>query len=178
MPAGRPSEKLTQARLKELIHYNPETGVFSWVKSHRGVRPGQCGRVTYAGYHEICVDHTLYRSNRLAMLYMKGYLPERLVDHKNRITTDNRWENLREATYSQNAANVSLKTSNTTGCQGVVWDKARGKWRVQIRIDGRKTNLGRFECVDEAIHVHDTAALKAFGEFANLNWPREFYAAI
>lgn len=169
---------LTQERLREVIDYDPATGVFKWRYSRGGVRPGICGRVNSHGYHEICVDKKLYRSNRLAFLYMTGRLPERMADHENRDKTDNSWANLREASPTQNSVNVPIKRNNTSGFVGVVWDNDRSKWRAQIRLDGKKTNLGRFDCVDEAIHAHDTAALIAFGEFAHLNWPRDFYAAI
>lgn len=168
---------LTAEKLRELIHYDPETGAFAWRKSHRGVRPGKCGRISKrSGYRDICIDYTLYRSHRLAFLYMTGKWPTKDIDHKNRIRSDNRWSNLREATSTQNSANVSVKTTNTTGFIGVVWDKARNKWRAQIRIDGRKTNLGRFDQIEDAIKRHDIAAIEAFGEFAQTNNPRETYA--
>lgn len=63
----------------------------------------------------------------------------------------------------------NLRRANTTGLHGVVWDKDRQKWRAQIRIDGRKTNLGRFNTAEEAAAAHDRAAIAAFGEFAHLN---------
>lgn len=168
---------LTAERLREILSYDPETGAFAWRASRRGVRPGKCGRISKSsGYRDICIDYVLYRSHRLAFLYMTGEWPTKDIDHKNRIRSDNRWSNLREATTTQNSANVAAKTTNTTGFVGVVWDKSRNKWRAQIRIGGKKTNLGRFDKVEDAIRRHDIAAIEAFGEFASTNNPRESYA--
>ena len=96
---------------------------------------------------------------------MTGSFPVKDIDHINRIKSDNKWNNLRECNNSQNNANVGLKTSNTSGYKGVVWDKSRNKWRVQIRINGKKTNLGRFDNIEKAIAISNEALQKQFGEF-------------
>lgn len=161
---------LTQDRLVALISYDPVTGIFAWRQSRRGVRPGICGRISKGhGYLEICIDKVLYRANRLAFLYMNGEFPQQWVDHENRDKTDNRWSNLREASPSQNMSNVEMKPSNTSGLIGVTWDKARSKWRAQIRLNGKKVNLGRFETAEDAVNAHDYAAVREFGEFAQIN---------
>lgn len=162
-------ESITQRRLMELLRYEPDTGKFQWAFSRGGVRPGVCGRISRWGYHEICVDKKLYKAHRLAFLYMTGCFPEKDVDHINRDKSDNRWSNLREVTVSQNMCNVPIKPSNTSGYIGVVWDKARGKWRAQIRINGVKKNLGRFDELSKAIETYNAAAVSAFGKFAQLN---------
>lgn len=160
----------TQAYLREVMNYDPETGEFTWTKKRRSIRVGDpCGRVNIWGYREIGVCSKLYPAHRLAFLYMTGRWPEPYVDHINRVRSDNRWCNLREATASENSANGSLRGNNTSGLMGVVWDKARSKWRAQIRINGRKTNLGRFHSAEEAAAAHDRAARAMFGEFAHLN---------
>lgn len=162
--------KLTQARLKELLVYDPETGEFHWIKRRKGVViDGFCGRISIHGYREIGVDYALHRAHRLAYLYMTGEWPALDIDHINRDRSDNRWANLRLATPTENSGNQDLRTNNRTGLKGVYWDKSRNKWHAQIRIDGRKTNLGRFDTAAEAAAAHDKAALRAFGEFAHLN---------
>lgn len=93
-----------------------------------------------------------------------------MVDHINRNKTDNRWANLRQATHRENMGNMGLRRANTSGFVGVVWDRTRGKWRAQIRLDGKKTNLGRFDDPIQAAMVHDEAARRNFGEFATLNF--------
>lgn len=170
------ANKLTADRLRELVDYDPETGAFVWiVKSRPACRVGDpCGRISRQGYHEIGLDYVLHRANRLAWLYMTGEWPDRDVDHINRNKSDNRWANLRLATRSQNSANVSIaQRRNTSGYLGVTFDKSRDKWRAQIRIKGRKVNLGRFACPIEAAKAHDAAAWREFGEFAELNFGRD-----
>jgi HNH endonuclease/AP2 domain len=163
---------VTQARLKELVIYDPETGEFRWRVSRPGAHAGDlCGRINSYGYREIGVDRVLYRAQRLAVLYMTGSWPTKVVDHVNRDRADNQWVNLRQANQSCNSVNAALKRSNTSGLIGVTWDSDRQKWRAQIRINGRKTNLGRFASPKEAAIAHDAAARACFGEFARLNFP-------
>lgn len=161
---------LTQERLKELIVYNPDTGSFTWRVPRRGVVVGgECGRISPAtGYRDIGIDYKLRRANRLAWLYMTGEWPDAEVDHVNRIKSDDRWDNLRLASKSQNAANVDIKSSNTSGVVGVSWDMSRKKWLAQIRIDGKKKNLGRFDDIQAAVDAYNTAAREQFGEYANV----------
>lgn len=153
--------------LRELIEYSPETGEFRWAKNRRGCRVGDiCGRISVHGYREICVSGRLYRANRLAFLYMTGAWPIAEIDHINRNKSDDRWSNLRQASRSQNMANVGLRADNTSSFPGVVWDKQRSKWRAQIRIGGRKVNLGRFPTFEEAKLVVQAAAKSQWQEFA------------
>lgn len=166
--------QLTQDRLRQILNYNPDTGVFTWVEPRRGVQVGrECGRLSKQhGYRDIGIDMALYRAHRLAFLYMLGRWPQGDVDHVNQDKSDNRWVNLREATRAENSSNVEIgKRRNTSGFLGVVWEADRELWRAQIRIDGRKTNLGRFKVKEDAAVAHDKAALLAFGEFATLNFP-------
>lgn len=159
---------LTQQRLMELVSYAPESGIFTWAKSRPACRRGDpCGRISVHGYHEVGIDGRLWRANRLAVLYMTGALPspDMDVDHINRDPADNRWNNLRLASRSQNMANIARSAKNTTGAKGVVWDGARKKWRAQIRINGVKTNLGRFDTMDQASVAVDAAARTQWGEF-------------
>jgi hypothetical protein len=161
-------DDLTQSELQELLHYDPLTGVFTWLKARRGVKVGaECGRINVHGYREIGVKLKLRQANRLAWLYMKGELPpdNMEVDHRNRDKADNRWDNLRLATKSQNAANVATKTNNTSGIPGVVWDAQRNCWRAQLRVDGVKKNLGRFATKEEAAAKVASVAKAQWGEF-------------
>lgn len=160
---------LTAERAHELLAYDPETGVFSWRASRRGVRSGICGRVSKAhGYHEICVDARLYRAQRLAFLLMVGEFPaaDLDVDHINGNKADNRWANLRLATRAQNATNAKQRAHSASPVHGVTWDAARGKWRAQIRVDGRKINLGRYDDIEAARRAYVAASTRHHGAFA------------
>ncbi len=159
---------LTQSLLKELVYYSPETGGFVWAKSRPGCRKGDaCGRISQFGYHEIGIRGRLWRANRLAFIYMTGEEPHAHldVDHINGDRADNRWCNLRVATRSQNMANTRIDPRNTSGSAGVTWDKSRNKWRAQLRVNGKKTNLGRFDTREEAASKVEEAARAQWGEF-------------
>lgn len=145
---------LTQARLKQALHYDPSTGAFTWVE--RG-----CGRKLNAeagsqtqGYLKICLDGTAYGAHRLAWLYMTGDLPSLHIDHRNGDRADNRWENLREATKQQNGQNRALSSHNTSGLAGVSWHGKCQKWAAHIHHDRRKVHLGVFESADDAYRAH------------------------
>lgn len=158
--------KLTADILRDLIHYDPQTGVFTWARSRVGCRKGdECGRINTHGYREIGVLSKLRPAGHLAYLYMTGEWPPAEIDHENHDTADNRWKNLRPASRKQNAGNQPLRVDNKSGISGVVWDTLRHKWRAQLRINGRRTNLGRFDDKVEAMLAVRFAALREWGEF-------------
>lgn len=142
---------LTQSRLKELLHYDPNTGTFVWRSARQGVRVGGvAGCINGNGYQLICVDYRLYMSHRLAWLYVYGAWPEHEIDHINGIRDDNRIANLREATRAENAQNRAKQSNNTSGLIGVHWDSTKRKWISQIKIDGATKHLGVFDTPESA----------------------------
>lgn len=158
---------LTQDRLKELLHYDPETGVFTWRRDMQGKMAfaGQeAGSINSRGYREIGVDGRSYYAHRLAWLYMHGYLPNR-IDHKNLNTSDNSARNIRECTQSSNVANSPMRKSNTTGIKGVGLHKS-GKFTASITVNYRKIHLGYFHTKEAAAESYIKAAQTYFGEFA------------
>lgn len=88
------------------------------------------------------------------------------VDHRNGNGLDNRRENLRPATRSQNQANIGLLSSNTSGFKGVTWDAERGRWKALIVVHGKRIKLGRFLNKEDAARVYAAASVKYFSEFA------------
>jgi len=145
--------KLTQERLKELLDYNPDTGVFTWkVIRWGGIAAGkQAGCVIPNGYRQIRVDYKLYQASRLAWLFMEGYLPEYDTDHINRIRGDDRWINIRHVSRQCNIRNQGRSKKNTSGVTGVCWDKKCGKWMARIKINYKEKNLGRFSEFKDAV---------------------------
>lgn len=160
---------LAQERLKELMHYNPDTGVFTWLKSRGGaVKAGDiAGVLHHDGYILIKINGKIYLAHRLAWLYKTGCCPADMVDHINQNKADNRWCNLREATRSQNAQNTGLQVNNTSGVRGVDWCKQEGKWRVRCTLDGKRYNLGLYDDLKTAAAVASNARKKLYGEFAS-----------
>jgi len=120
---------LTQARLKELLHYDPKTGEFTWlVDRTNGRKAGDAAGSLREGYRTIGVDGTQYYSHRLAVLYMTGAWPDAglHVDHINREKHDNRWENLRVVSRSKNMRNRE--------CFSGVYQNNRGRWSANMSV--------------------------------------------
>lgn len=87
------------------------------------------------------------------------------TDHINRNKLDNRCDNLRTATRSQNNRNAKLRVNNTSGLRGVTWDKANKKWVAQISFNKKTKKLGRFTSIKDAANAYNNASLKLYGEF-------------
>lgn len=151
---------LTQERLKELVHYDPETGIFTLLTSRGNkAKVGDIvGHKHTTGYVRIKLDGKLYEAHRLVWLYMYDIFPEKAIDHKNEIKHDNRIVNLRLATTQENRHNVSNpRTDNTSGFRGVSWDKTTRKWRSQIAINGKVKSIGYFNTASEASEAYFAA---------------------
>lgn len=132
---------LTQKRLKEVLYYNPETGIFIWIKPskyHPELINKKAGYNHPHNYIYIDIDYKKYKASRLAWLYMEGYFPEFEVDHRDRIRNNDKWENLRHVTRSDNMKNKSLYKNNKTKITGVNWAAANKKWRASIGHLGKK----------------------------------------
>lgn len=159
---------LTQARLKELLHYNPETGVFTWIKSNspRAMAGAIAGTYVKAtGYCALAIDNKDYLQHRLAWLYIYGKFPEADIDHINGVPHDNRLLNLRSCTRAQNLSNMKVCTTNSSGQKGVSFDKTRNKWKAQISIKNWNTFIGRFNTKEEASTAYQKFAAELRGSF-------------
>jgi hypothetical protein len=162
------NETLSQDLLKDLLHYEPETGLFTW-KVDRGsvkLKGKATGYLGNVGYMRITINRKCYLSHRLAFLYMTGSIPPQ-VDHINGIRSDNRWSNLRSCNNAQNNQNVRLSKNNTSGIKGVSWAKNVSKWIVQIGVGGKNIRLGIYEDIELAELVIKEAREHYHGRFAN-----------
>jgi hypothetical protein len=160
---------LTQARLRALLQYDPETGKFTRLIGVQGFAAGTEAGTFHppSGYVYLGVDRKTYRAHRLAWFYMTGKWPVEDIDHANRDRADNRWANLREASRSQNNANGARRRDNTSGAKGVSWDAKNKRWRAYIVSSGKQRHLGRFADYEAAKAAYVRAATDTFGEFAN-----------
>ncbi len=152
---------LTQERLKELLRYDPATGL--WTHAN-GDAAGWINSKT--GYIRLQVDGRKYYAHRLAWLWMTGKWPAVLIDHKDQNPSNNRWDNLRPADKSKNGANRGAPKQNKSGWKGVSFCRATGRWRADITIRGKCKNLGRFDSPVAAHLTYIINADRAFGEFA------------
>jgi len=149
---------ITQKRIKDILHYDPESGIWTWLIDKPGVlNSGIAGYVDTNGYRQIGIDREVYPSGRLAWLYMNGYFPEHEIDHKNRIKHDDRWKNLRHVSHQCNSRNRRNFKNNTSGVKGVYWAKEKGKWYSQIKVHGKTFHIGYHSDKNEAV-LHRLAA--------------------
>jgi hypothetical protein len=159
---------LTQARLKKLLSYDPETGVFVRLvslnnKTRVGAVAGSIHK--YKGYQVVTVDGGKYFGHRLAWLYMMGEWPQE-IDHIDHVKSNNRFSNLRLASRSENCLNIKLKSNNKSGVKGVSWDGRKNKWHAQMTYLGKNRSLGFFEVVEDAKEFIELARAMCHGEFA------------
>src|SRR5216683_4946120 len=136
---------ITQIYLISILHYNPETGIFTWISPRPKVKLYSiAGGIDDCGYIKIRIDGKKYLAHRLAHLYMTGIWPENEIDHEDLNRANNKWNNIRKATRSQNFGNQRKYSNNTSGIKGVCWDKQQNKWIAQIQINNKQIKLGRF----------------------------------
>ena len=163
-------------RLKEIMKYDPDTGVFIYLVNRgrqrkAGDTVGFVSQKSFhngGGYRIIAVDEREYAAHRLAWFYHYGTWPDEFIDHINGLRDDNRISNLRIATRSQNMANRSKQSNNTSGLKGVSFNKRARKWVSCIQKEGKYIYLGLHETKERAYSVYCRAAKEMFGEFARV----------
>lgn len=145
-------KELTSEKLRELLHYDPETGVFVWLRrTSNRVKVGDvAGRPHVAGYWQIGIDGTIYLAHRLAWMYVNGEMPTGVIDHIDRDKRNNRWENLRCVTQRENLLNAGMRRDSTSGHKGVHFAKREGKWLAHATERGRLKHLGYFDTKEQA----------------------------
>lgn len=156
------------ARAKIIIGglcYDPETGVFTWlVAKSNSVKPGSvAGSINSSGHRQIRWEGRQLPAHRLAWRFVNGRWPAKQIDHINGIRDDNRIDNLREATQSQNCANRRVMRN---GLKGACWFGPLQAWKASICKDGRKIHLGYHASEEEAHQAYIRAAQSIHGAFA------------
>jgi hypothetical protein len=149
-------------RLKELLDYDPATGVFTWRGDRHCNKVGGrvAGTIHKAGYRTISIDNRPYLAHRLAWLWMTGEWPK-LVDHIDMNKSNNSWSNLRAATKSQNNAHTKGHGAKS-GVKGVWYWADRGVFQAKVK---NKT-VGYFATKEEAGEAFRIAAREVYGEYA------------
>lgn len=148
---------ITLEKLQELLSYDPETGIFTWLTQRRGgAKKGtEAGCKNFKGYIKINIYGKEYLAHRLAWLYVYGKLPESFLDHINEIRDDNRITNLRLATLQENYHNISKpQKNNKSGILGVCRANCGKKWRADICLNGKIKYLGVFNTAEQAYEAY------------------------
>lgn len=164
---------MSRDELRTMLSYSRETGFLTWVTCPAGGQgairvksgtPVTCKSVY--GYVVVRVNKVLYPAHRIIWLWETGDWPPAMIDHVNGIKDDNRWENLRLATASQNGANRRASIPNTSGYRGVT--RVGDRWVAQIGLDSHHTGLGTFDTPKEAYDAYCAAVLAHHGEFGRV----------
>jgi hypothetical protein len=152
---------LTQRRLKEVVHYNPDTGIFTRIDRGINSKPLGSKHSDENGYLKFSIDGTLYFAHRLAWLYFYGDWPNGLVDHSNRKKSDNRIVNLRDSNKSKNGHNANVSKRSKTGFTGVTFVKNTKRYRSCFVKDRKRIHLGYFDTPEKAHEAYLIAKQKA-----------------
>lgn len=155
----------TKDYLNNIFYY--ENGNLYWkVKKGANALEGKkAGSYSNTGYFNVVVNNVKYRLHRVIFMWHYGFLPKE-VDHINGDKLDNRIENLRAATKSQNLRNMKIKKTNTSGYKNVSWRKDINKWEVHLMAFGKNKFIGYFKDLELAGLVAQMAREKYHGEFA------------
>ena len=170
---GGKNKALSHDLLTYLFIYDADTGQFIWRKPRQGTSVGAIAgcvitnRTTGRQYIHIGVNGDHHLAHRLAWFYVHGEWPANDIDHIDGDGLNNRLENLRQATRSENCWNRGAQSTNTSGYKGVCWHKNRNKWVASITADGRQKHLGYFKTPELAYAAYCDAAVILHGDFAN-----------
>ena len=149
---------LDQNALKTVFDY--KDGVLYWQKTGK-----KAGTLHHTGYTQISVNRKLYNAHRLIFMLHHGWLPE-VIDHIDGNRANNKIDNLRPASWSQNLQNMKLRPTNKSGCKNVSWSKEKCKWVVQLNVNKQRRFVGFFDDLEFADLVATEARSKYHSAFA------------
>ena len=156
---------ITQDYLKEIFDYK-DGNLFRKTKTSNRTKVGDVvGSKNGNGYLRVSVLGKYFYVHRIVFMWHFGYLPNE-IDHIDGNKSNNKIENLREATHLQNGKNLTLRLSNKVGINGVRFDSDRRKWASSICINKKKKHLGRFANIEDAILARKNAEIEFFGEWS------------
>lgn len=153
--------------IRKHINYDSNTGEISWAIGRRGVRKDHVIKTDNGtDYIRFMYKGKLYYAHRVVFWLHHGFLPEN-VDHINGDRKDNRIENLREASKSENQWNRKKCKRNTSGVKGAVWKKDRQVWHCQVTYKNKSHFVGLFKCLDSAKSALENKRNELHKGFAN-----------
>jgi hypothetical protein len=159
---------ITQERIWELLLYR-EGDLFWRFKTGSQAAGNRAGNDREDGYVRIKIDRKLFMAHRLIWIYHYGPVPlDQEIDHIDGNPSNNRIENLRLASHSQNGFNMKLPRHSTTGLKGVTYDKRKLLWRAYITVHKKRIWLGDFSSAEKAHAVRVAAAQELHGDFVRI----------
>jgi len=156
---------ITQQQALDTFEYREGKLYWKYVKSIRIKAGEEAGRTDGQGYRTVRFNYKMYRTHHLIYLMFHGVLPK-IIDHINGNRLDNRIENLRIATESQNNCNKVRQINNTSGSKNVKWHERIKKYEVSVQINKERKYIGVFEDLELADLVAQMAREKYHGQFA------------
>jgi len=167
----RERENFEADLVRSLFNYDFETGVLTWkVRKANCVQIGQtAGSMGTTGYLVVMISGRTYTVHRIVWLLVTGKWPKCDLDHIDRDRANNRFSNLREANRSQNCANRTRSSNNTSGVKGVHWLGRKNRWQARITVDGKRLSLGSYRNLEDAQAAYAKAALTSFREYSFAN---------
>lgn len=168
---------LTAEYVRARLTYDPETGIATWLPVPENGHPArrwnaklsgkQVGSPDADGYRRIKLLGSSFLLHRVIWLHVTGDWPEHEIDHRDLNKANNRWDNLRVATQSQNRSNRPAQRNNRLGVKGITQTR-NGKYAALIKDGPGMRHLGTFKTVGDASAAYQVAALKIHGEFARV----------
>ncbi len=150
-------------RVRPDNHFSTHDYARRWNSRYAGT---VAGAPNSKGYLNLKIDNQSHRVHRLAWLYVTRERPIQFIDHIDGNKLNNRFENLRLATNSENQRNFPKSTRNTSGVKGVSWCNTRQKWGAYISCNGQRVNLGFFADIAAAIEARRKGENQYHGEFS------------
>ncbi|MCM2574533.1 HNH endonuclease [Achromobacter xylosoxidans] len=162
--------EITQSIAREALSYSPDTGALAWLPRRRTLfttdqqwrawntryAGKEAGRIANDGYRKVTMLGGRYQAHRLIWLLVYGCWPAGEIDHINGDPADNRLANLRDVSHQENQRNQRLKSSNTSGFNGVLWDKTTKRWKAYIG-GAQRTHVGFFDTPEAAAAARKAA---------------------
>lgn len=150
---------LTQEQVREIFDYNEING---WsIRKFKNGKRKPCGHKPDAnGYGQVKIAGKMYKTHRIIWLWHHGSWPDGEIDHIDRNRMNNRIDNLRVVSASENQHNHSIQRNNTSGYLGVVWNKRANKFMARIRVNRKEINLGYFDSKEDAYRAYQLAKIK------------------
>lgn len=160
---------LSGETVRSLFFYDFSTGALHWIDRPHARSAKRAGDIAGGkkpnGRWCITIEGVSYQRSNLVWIFHHDFLPDAEIDHENRVADDDRIENLREATRSQQLVNRGVMGHNTSGFRSVYFDPRKKRWAARVSIFGKRKRLGSYDTAEEAAAVADRAGREAYGEF-------------